>query len=80
MAGLGFLSQLRAVSADEAKVDHADFRGENGIEPTVRLLEQTPRERLVEEVAARVKNGSLGYRELLAGLMVAAVRNVQPRP
>lgn len=79
-AGLGFLSHLRPVGADEAKLDATAFAGDNGIEPTVKLLEQTPRERLVEEVASRVKGGMLGYRELLAALMVAGVRNVQPRP
>jgi hypothetical protein len=49
------------------------------IEPLVRLLEDTPRERLLEEVAVRVRGG-LGYRELLAALLLAGVRNVQPRP
>src|SRR5207253_5056043 len=44
-----------------------------------RLLEETPRDRLLEEVAARIKSG-LSYRELLAGLLLAGVRNVQPRP
>jgi hypothetical protein len=52
---------------------------DSGVEPTVRLLEETPREKLLEEVAARVKAG-LSYRELLAGLLLAGVRNVQPRP
>ena len=49
------------------------------IEPLVRLLEDTPRNRLLEEVAARVRGG-LTYRELLAALLLAGVRNVQPRP
>lgn len=79
-AGLGFLSHLRPVGADEAELSVDAFAGDNGIEPTVKLLERTPRERLVEEVASRVKSGSLGYRELLAALLVAGVRNVQPRP
>ena len=34
---------------------------------------------LLEEVAARIKRG-LSYRELLAALLLAGVRNVQPRP
>jgi len=49
------------------------------IEPLVRLLEDTPRERLLEEVAARVRGG-LAYRDVLAALLLAGVRNVQPRP
>src|SRR6185436_19679176 len=49
------------------------------IEPLVRLLEDTSRERVLEEVATRLKRG-LSYRELLAALLLAGVRNIQPRP
>src|SRR5437867_1405946 len=49
------------------------------IEPLVRFLEETPRERLLEEIAARIHRG-LTYRELLAALLLAGVRNIQPRP
>ena len=49
------------------------------IEPLVRLLEDTPRERLLEEVAGRIKKG-LSYQEVLAALLLAGVRNIQPRP
>ena len=34
---------------------------------------------LVKEVAQRIKGG-MSYRELLAGLLLAGVRNVEPRP
>jgi hypothetical protein len=78
-AGLAFLSRLRPVSADEARLPPSLVNLDSGIEPTVRLLEETPREKLLEEVAARVKSG-LSYRELLAALQLAGVRNVQPRP
>ena len=82
MAGTGaaaFLSHLRPVSAADAKLDPSLVRLGNGIEPTVRLLEETPRDRLVEEVASAVQRG-LSYRQLLAALLLAGVRNVQPRP
>ena len=49
------------------------------IEPLVRLIEDTPRQQLLEEIGQRVRNG-LSYRELLAALLLAGVRNVQPRP
>jgi hypothetical protein len=78
-AGLAFLSKLRPVSAAEAAVDPSALRWESGVGPTVKLLEETPREKLLEEVATRVKGG-LSYRELLAALLLAGVRNVQPRP
>lgn len=74
-----FLSRLPSVSAADATLNTDVVRLDAGIEPTVRLLEETPREKLVEEVAAKVKAG-LSYRELLAGLLLAGVRNVQPRP
>ncbi|MGH7138564.1 MAG: hypothetical protein ACREHD_22680, partial [Pirellulales bacterium] len=49
------------------------------IEPLVRLLEEIPRERLLEEVAGRIRAGTT-YKEVLAALLLAGVRNVQPRP
>jgi hypothetical protein len=60
-------------------VDPGIVRFDVGIEPLVRLLEETPRERLLEEVAARIRKG-LTYRETLAALLLAGIRNVQPRP
>lgn len=79
LGGLGFLSTLPAVSADEAKANPSVVMLHPEIEPLVRLVEETPREKLLEEVAARVKKG-LSYREVLAALLLAGVRNVQPRP
>ena len=79
LGDLSFLSRLRPVSADEATLDPKVVRLQPEIEPLVRLLEETPRERLLEEVAARVRKGT-AYRDVLAALMLAGVRNVQPRP
>ncbi len=79
LGDLGFLSRLRPVSAAEAELDTKAVRLRPEIEPIVRLLEDTPRERLLEEVAGRIKAG-LSYREVLAALLLAGVRNVQPRP
>jgi len=79
LGDLGFLSQLRPVSAAEAKLEPKLVRLHPEIEPLVRLLEATPRERVLEEVAARIRRG-LTYREVLAALLLAGVRNIQPRP
>src|SRR5436190_1040300 len=76
---LGFLSKLPRVAAAEAQLDPAIVRFGPEMEPLVRLLEETPRERLLEEVAARIHRG-LSYREVLAALLLAGVRNIQPRP
>ncbi|PYI89854.1 MAG: hypothetical protein DME26_00070, partial [Verrucomicrobia bacterium] len=79
LGDLSFLARLQPVSAAEAKLDPQIVRLSPEIEPLVRLLEETPRERLLEEVGARVRHG-LTYRELLAALLLAGVRNIQPRP
>jgi hypothetical protein len=76
---LGFLSRLAPVSAQEASLDPRVVRLQPEIEPLVRLLEETPRDRLLETVAGRIQRG-LSYREVLAALLLAGVRNVQPRP
>jgi hypothetical protein len=76
---LSFLSKLPLVTEADAHLEAKSVRFLPEIEPTVRLLEDTPRERLLEEVAARIKRG-LKYRELLAALLLAGVRNIQPRP
>jgi hypothetical protein len=67
------------VGAEETKLDprFVQFRPE--IEPLVRLLEETPRPRVLEEVAGRIKGGTT-YREVLTALLLAGVRNIQPRP
>src|SRR5881628_2500812 len=65
LGGLGLLGRLPAVSADEATLDAKVVHLDPGIEPLVRLLEDTPRDRLLEEVGGRIKKG-LSYREVLA--------------
>src|SRR6266404_3136859 len=79
LGDLSFLSRLPRVSAQEAKLDPNVVQFHPDIEPLVRFLEETPRDRLLEEVAVRLRKG-LNYRELLAALLLAGVRNVQPRP
>jgi len=74
-----FLSQLSPLRAEEVKPQSTMVQLQPEIEPLVRLIEDTPRERLLEEVAGRIRRG-VSYRELLAALQLAGVRNVQPRP
>jgi hypothetical protein len=76
---LAFLSKLEPVSAAQAKLDPLVVKLDDSIEPTVRLLEETPREKVLEEVADRIKRG-MPYRQVLSALFLAGVRNVQPRP
>jgi hypothetical protein len=79
LSDLGFLSRLNPVSAAEAKLEPNVVRLDSEIEPLVRLIEETPRDRLLEEVADRINKG-LSYREVLAALLLAGVKNVAPRP
>ena len=76
---LAFLSQLPRVSAADAALPPNMVQLSPDIEPLVRLLENTPRNRVLEEVAAKIKRGT-SYREVLAALLLAGVRNIQPRP
>ncbi len=73
------LWNVPSVTAAETQLPPGAVQFTADIEPLVRLLEDTPRERVVEEVVARIKRG-LSYREVLAALMLAGIRNVQPRP
>ncbi|MFZ1007033.1 MAG: hypothetical protein WAN65_09360 [Candidatus Sulfotelmatobacter sp.] len=82
LGGLGdlrFLSQLGPLSAAETKLPSGAVQFRPDIEPLVRLLEETPRDKLLEEIGARIRHG-LSYREVLTALLLAGIRNVQPRP
>jgi hypothetical protein len=82
LAGLGdyaFLKGLPALSAADVQVRPTMVQLSPDIEPLVRLLEETPRDRLVAEAARRVRGGT-SYQQLLSALMLAGVRNVRPRP
>ena len=60
LLGLGdltFLAELQPVSASDVELDPKVVRLRPEIEPIVRLLEETPRERLLEEIANRIKKG-----------------------
>jgi hypothetical protein len=76
---LAFLAHLPRVSAAEAKLPSKLVQFHPDTEPLVRLLEETPRSKAVEEFASRIKRGT-SYREVLAAVHLAGVRNIQPRP
>ncbi len=80
--GLGLSSILHSLgplTAQEVQTEHGIARFAADIEPLVQFLETTPRDSIIEQTARRVQSG-LSYRELLAALLLAGVRNVQPRP
>jgi len=74
-----FLKNVPPVSAQEAKVTPALVRLGAGIEPLVRLIEDTPQAELLEQVAQRIHQGAT-YQQIVAALFLAGVRNIAPRP
>jgi hypothetical protein len=79
LSSLDFLGKLPRVSAEEAQPDPKIVRLSSDIEPLVRTIEATPRDKLLEEIAGRIQQGTT-YREVVAALLLAGVRNIQPRP
>ncbi|WP_372895301.1 hypothetical protein [Stieleria sp.] len=79
LSELDIINHLPRVSAAEATLDQQAVRFSDDIEPLVRLLEETPRNRVVEVFADKVRSGT-SYREVLTALLLAGVRNVEPRP
>ncbi len=82
LAGAGsfaFLQNLPTVSASDAAVERRRVQLNADIEPLVRFIEETPREKLLEETASRIGKGT-SYQELLAALFLAGVRGIEPRP
>ncbi|WP_153555676.1 hypothetical protein [Roseimaritima sediminicola] len=77
LAGLDSLGRLSAADVD-LPADSVRFADD--LEPLIRLIEQTPRDRVIEEVARRVRDGRVTYRQTVAALLLAGIRNVQPRP
>jgi len=75
----GFLSRLPSVRAEEAALDPKQVQFRPEIEPLIRLIEESPRQQVLEEVGGLVRKGTT-YTEVLSALMLAGVRNIQPRP
>ena len=79
-AGLGLSARLVTPARGEAmlvKPEAVRLRPE--IEPVVRWIEETPRDKILDAAITHLRAG-LSYRELMAGLFLAGIRNVKPRP
>ncbi len=61
----------------QAAPDSVRFRPE--IEPLAALIERTERDKIAEAVVARMRLGA-SYRQVMAALFLAGIRNVNPRP
>ena len=75
----GTLTSPFLLSRTEAQVtpDIVRFRPE--IEPLVALIERTARDRCAEMAVEQLRRG-VSYRQLMAALFLAGIRNVNPRP
>lgn len=76
LGDLGFLNNLPSLSAQEVR-QRVQFSPD--IEPLVRLIEDTPRDQLLETMGQRLRSGT-SYQQVLTALMLAAIRTVRPRP
>jgi hypothetical protein len=77
LADLAAFNALPAVA--DAYVKPALVQCCPDIEPLIRLVEDTPRTKLLEEVVARIKKGTT-YQQFLAAVLLAGVRGIRPRP
>src|SRR5580692_11986489 len=87
-AGAGFLLGAAAPAAlsalaprdrTEAQVAPDLVRFTPDVEPIVRVIEETPREKCFDMMVEQLRRG-LPYRNFLAALFLAGVRNVSPHP
>jgi len=64
---------------EDVRVTPEKVRLRPEMESAVRWIEQTPRARVFDVAVAELRKG-LSYRQLLAGLFLAGIRNIKPRP
>lgn len=79
VAGFAFLDRLPELSAQEAQAPRNLAAVAADLEPLVRLIEDTPRERLLDAAVERIRQGT-GYTELFGAAILAGVRGIRPRP
>src|SRR4051794_12594062 len=75
-AGLGAITPARGADL-RGGPEAVRFRPETA--PVVRWIEETPRDKALEVAIQHLKDG-LSYRDLLAGLFLAGIRNIKPHP
>jgi hypothetical protein len=73
------LLNLPPVAAAETVVTPDIVRFSAELEPFVRLIEDTPRNKAVEVMAHQLQKG-MTYRQFLGSLFLAGIRNVNPQP
>jgi hypothetical protein len=79
LAGLGGLALGDGRSEAAAPAGGRGVTFDPAVERLVRLIEETPREELVDVAAKQIRAGA-GYRELLGATFLAGVRRIRARP
>src|SRR5262245_13977553 len=74
-----FSAAIPLLTRANAQVTPAIVRFDAEMEPLVRLIEDTPREKCAAMVKEQLR-ANVPYRQLMAALYLAGVRNVNPRP
>jgi hypothetical protein len=78
---LGPLAGPWATRADDPTALGTDaVRLRPEIEPLVKWIEDTPRDRIIDQTIGKVLREGLSYRDLMAGIFLAAIRTIKPRP
>jgi hypothetical protein len=77
VGNFAFLENLPPLTAQEVRRTLAPVQSD--VEPLVRLIEDTARNRLLEEIGTRIRNGA-SYQQILSAVILAGVRGIQPRP
>jgi hypothetical protein len=67
------------LSRAQAQVTPDIMKFQPGLEPLVALIERTPRERCAEVVVEQFRSG-VSYRQVMAALFLAGIRNINPQP
>jgi hypothetical protein len=78
LGGLGSLGSLGSALAAQPDVGPALVRLSAEIEPIVRVIEETQRERIMEAATGLLRSG-VDYRQFMAALYLAGIRNVDSR-
>jgi hypothetical protein len=79
LGNLGALLAPGGTGAADIPVPPDRVRFGADVEPLVRLIEETERDKCLEVVVAQLRRG-VSYRQFLAALFLAGIREVNPRP
>src|SRR5262249_31065012 len=79
LAGLGSLAFVNNLPAPAPLPSRKRVALLPELEPLVKLIEDTPRSKVLDAVLARIKKDT-SYQELLGAVFLAGVRGIQPRP